>query len=68
MHGEGSPAPGRPHLTLPEDDALAQLTAQGQEDEPREKSEVPWWFVGLVVLILWGPLVGAAIRPYRPPD
>lgn len=45
------------------------LTAQEVPSEPqREQPAIPWWFVGLVALVLWGPLAGAAFRPYRHPD
>lgn len=43
-------------------------TGQAPDETPQEPQgpDVPWWFVGLVALILWGPLLGGAVRPYRP--
>lgn len=48
---------------------LEVVPETGQQVEPEpERQEVPWWFLGLAALILWGPLVGALARPYRRPE
>ena len=46
---------------------LVPWAAQEAQPEPsRESPSIPWWFVGLAMLILWGPLAGGLLRPYRP--
>lgn len=52
----------------PEDwaNTAQEVPPQAPPPEP-EQPDIPLWFVALVALILWGPLAGAAFRPYRPP-
>ena len=66
MHAEQDPAWVG---VWPDDwpDTTEEVPTEG-EAPPREPQEISPWVVALVALLLWGPLLGAAVRPYRYPD